>query len=55
MLEVVIVSKFNTKLDNTRLLVNPADFMTFDKWVDNLGFNGAKTVLALWDALNEGC
>ena len=45
--EVAIVPKCNTKVDSARLLANTADFMTVDKWVGNLGFNGAKTVLAL--------
>ena len=33
--EVAIVPKCNTKVDSARLLVNPADFMTVDKWVSD--------------------
>ena len=53
--ELVIVSRCNSKMDSTRLLANPAYFVTVDKWVGNLGFNSAKTVLALWEAVNKGC
>ena len=53
--ELVIVPNCNAKVNSTRLLANPADFMAVDKWVSNLAFNGGKTVLALWDAFNEGC
>ena len=52
--EVVIIPKYNAQMDSTRLLANPADFVTIDKWASDLGFNGAKMVLALWDALNKG-
>ena len=30
--EVVIVLKYNAKVDSTRLLANPVDFMITDKW-----------------------
>ena len=52
-LEVVIVSKYNVKVDSAGLFVNPADFLTVNKCVGNLRFNCAETVLVLWDALNE--
>ena len=45
--EVVIVPKCDTKVGSARLLANPADFMTVEKWVSDLGFNGAKMVLTL--------
>ena len=53
--EVVIVPKCNAKMDSAWLFANPADLVNIDKWVSDLGFNSAETVLALWDALNEGC
>ena len=53
--KVVIVPKYDAKVDSNRLLANPADFMIVDKWVSDQGFNSAETVLALWDALNKGC
>ena len=45
--KVVVLSKCDVKVDSTRLLVNPANFMTVDKWVGDLGVNSAKTVLDL--------
>ena len=53
--KVVIVPKIDARVDSARLLANPADFVTVDKWVGDFKFNGAKIVLALWDTLNEGC
>ena len=53
--EVVIIPKFDAEVDSPRLLANPADFVTVDKWAGDLGFNGAEMVLILRDALNEGC
>ena len=53
--KVVVIPKCHTKVDSARLLANPTDFATIDKWVSNLGFDGAKIVLALWDALKQGC
>ena len=50
--EVIIVPKCDAKVSSTRLLANLADFINVDKWAGNLGFNGAETVLVLWDALN---
>ena len=45
--EVTIVPKNDAKLNSIKLLANSADFMTIDKWVGDLGFNGAKMLLAL--------
>ena len=53
--KVAIVTKSNAKVDSAMQLANPADFPTVGKWVGDLGFNCAETVLALWDALNERC
>ena len=33
--EVIIVPKYDVKVDSARLLVNPLDFMTVDKLVSN--------------------
>ena len=33
--EVVIIPKYNAKVDSARLLANPADFITIAKWVSN--------------------
>ena len=53
--EVEIIFKSDTKVNSARLLANPANFMTVDKLVSNMGFNSAEVVLALWDTLKEGC